>query len=164
MQGLCLHKEAILCRDTSITQSEGASLPPTFLSLLTPNTCQLTNIHFSYWTAPVPLNINVSKTISHFMLPCTDKNGSAAKAIQPEFRSTYQVLKNMPYSQSLMGEQCTGSKQTFKQAEWQFSSLGSKLNTRFHQHYTSSLNNYDIYKTNFVSCLENMQHLSTSQH
>lgn len=39
------------------------------------------------------------------MLPCTDKNGSAAKAMQPEFRGAYQVLKqNVPYFQSLMGD------------------------------------------------------------
>lgn len=49
------------------------------------------------------------------MLPSTDKNGSAAKVMQPEFRGTYQVLKkNIPCSQPLMGEQCTESKQTFK--------------------------------------------------
>lgn len=132
MQGLCLHKEAILRRDTSITQSEWASLPPTFLSLLIPNTCQLTNIHFSYWVAPVPLNINVSKTISHFMLPCTDINDSAAKLMQLEFRGAYQVLKkDIAYSQPLMGDHFIGSKQTFKQAEWQFSSLGSR--SRQHQ-------------------------------
>lgn len=47
------------------------------------------------------------------MLPCTNKNGSAAKVMQPEFRGTYQVLKkDIPYSQPPTGEQCTGSKQT----------------------------------------------------
>lgn len=49
------------------------------------------------------------------MLPCADKNGSAAKVMQPEFRGTYQVLKkDILYAQPPMGEQCTGSKQTFK--------------------------------------------------
>ena len=90
------------------------------------------------------------------MLPGTDKNGSAAKAMQLEFRGIYWVLKqNVPYSQPPMGDRvairlgekessrlttpsnnvwlhraqkelCTGSKQTFKQAEWQFPSLGCK--------------------------------------
>lgn len=47
------------------------------------------------------------------MLPCADKNGSTAKVMQPEFRDTYQVLKkDILYAQPLMGEQCTGSKQT----------------------------------------------------
>lgn len=91
------------------------------------------------------------------MLPCTDKNSSAAKAMQPEFRGTSWVLEqdvctlfSTPdgrHGAIKSGEKensylttpsnnvwlhrahkalCTISKQTFKQAEWQFSSLGCK--------------------------------------
>lgn len=50
------------------------------------------------------------------MLPCTGKNGGAARAVQPGFRGTHRVLKqDVPDSQPPMGDgvaETLGEKET----------------------------------------------------